>query len=409
MNTRYLWQRIVLALLVGPSVALAQYTSKPIDPAYYTEAPRKYVGLVDMGEFHCSGSVVKDTRIMLSGAHCVFREDRANPWDSSPNWFLQYASANYPAAGTGKATRGYWYYNSYADAVRENSMNSDSAFNLDFIVVYSYAPLAQEAAPYFPDGHAAILQLPWKQTVGYPSALYKTPSPYEYYMHENGPWTAQCEERGSSYILCDEVSAGGGNSGGPVFAWDAGNSLYGFAGVYVSGAERSTGDGDDLSGINAMTKDEWDLVDSAIKSADEELPDDDNLDDGTEPEDRQRLEVYGNGSLIWNKKRSASRDDMTDFGSVIGSRTITRNFTLTNSGTSLLRFSQTRPVFLSGKGSRHFKLRSRLRRELAPNESQSLKIAFSSRSRGLHRALVTLQSDDPQAPTYLFAIQGRRR
>lgn len=411
MSKRSLCFGIALAALLGPSLALAQYTSKPLNPETYADAPMKYTGIAFTNQVPCSGAVVKDKRIMLSASHCIFRTDRTNPWQGSLEWFLRYASANVPVAGQGKPTRGYWYFTSYADAVRMSTMNSNQSFDLDYMAAYAYAPLSEEAAPYFVDGQAAILRNPWKQTLGYPSSLYSGAHPYRYYMHANGPWTAQCKTEYGSFILCSEVSTGPGNSGGPVFAWDPQSSRYGYAGVLVSGLERSRGDDYDLSGINAMSQDEWGLVASAIESADKELPDDGNLDDGTPPapENSQRLQVYGNGSLIWNKKKSISREDMTDFGSVTGRRTITRTFTLTNSGTSVLRFSRKTPVLLSGKGSRHFKLSSRLRRELAPNTSQNLKISFAPRSRGLHRALVLLKSDDPQAPLYIFGIQARSR
>lgn len=421
MSKRSLCRWIVIAALVGPSLAFAQYTSKPLSPETYADAPMKYTGIAFANEVPCSGAVVKDTRIMLSASHCIFQTDRTNPWQGSLEWFLRYASANIPVAGQGQPTRGYWYFTSYADAVRLYTMSSPESFDLDYMAAYAYAPLAEEAAPYFIDGHDAILGNPWKQTLGYPSSLYPGAHRYRYYMHANGPWTAQCETRYGSYILCNEVSTGPGNSGGPVFVWDPQSSRYGYAGVLVSGLERSRGDGYDLSGINAMSQDEWGLVTSAIESADKELPDDGKVDDGKvdegkfddgtppSPENRQRLQVYGNGSLIWNKKRSISRGDMTDFGSVTSSKAITRTFTLKNDGTAPLLFSNKKPVYLDGPASRYFKLRSRLRRELEPQESQNLRISFSSRIRGLYRTRVVLKSDDPLAPSYLFTIQARRR
>ncbi len=411
MNIGNILQRIVLAALVVPAAALAQYTSKPLDPAYYMQEPMKYTGLLSAGEHSCSGAIVKDTRIMLSASHCVFQETRANPWGPSPEWFLRYASAKFPADGQGRSIRAYWYFTGYADAVRLHSMSSPQSFNLDYMAGYSYEPLAEEAAPYFLNGDSAILQLPWKQTVGYPSGLYRSSNPYRYYMHGNGPWTAECKTTLGSYILCNEVSAGPGNSGGPVFVWDAASSRYGFAGVYVSGAERSLGDAADLSGINAMSEDEWSVVTSAIESADKGLPDDGTLNDGTPtvPGNGQRLSVFGNSSLIPHDQSAVNRADMTDFGSTTSSRAMTRTFVLANTGTSPLQFTSDRPVSITGRGARYFKIRSQLLGQLDPNEGQYLKISFSSTARGLHRATVVVQSDDPETPEYRFAVQARRR
>jgi hypothetical protein len=351
---------------------------------------------------------------MLSASHCVFKEELVNPWTGSPEWFLRYASATAPARGQGKKTRGYGYFASYANAVRAHTMRSFEAFDLDYMAVFSYAPLVEEAAPYVLDGLGAIMSLPWKQTLGYPSGLYKTPNQYMYYMHYNGPWTARCQQLASSYIQCDEVSAGPGNSGGPVFVWDAETSLYRYAGVLVGSFARSLGDGYDISGINAMTQDEWALANSAIDSANKELPDDGStgaVDGGITPgaTNGQRLVVYGNNSLIEPGQRSTFRVNMTDFGSVTGSRVVNRTFRLLNSGTTMLRFDLSRPVHLSGKGARYFKIRNQLQHGLTPNQSQDLKIAFQASPRGRHRATVVLKSDDPLTSAYTFVIQAQRR
>jgi hypothetical protein len=411
---QFLIQVVAGAILLLPSLALAQYTSKPLDPKYYADAPMRYTGASYTVAGACSGAVVADTRVMLSASHCVFKTDLANPWTASPEWFLRYASATSPVPGQGKRTRGYWYFASYTDAVRQHTMSSFEAFDLDYMAVYSYAPLAEEAAPYVLDGYGAILTLPWKQTLGYPSGLYKTDNPYKYYMHFNGPWTAQCDTPLGSYVQCNEVSTGPGNSGGPVFVWDPQSSLYYYAGVLVGGFSRSLGYDTDVSGINAMAQDEWALVNSAIDSANKELPDDRNtgaVDGGTTPgaSNGQRLIVYGNNSLIEPGQRATYRVDMTDFGSVTGSRTINRTFTLVNSGTTMLRFDIRTPVHLSGKGARYFKIRNQLQQGLAPNQAQSLKIAFRASPRGRHRATVVLKSDDPQTPAYRFLIQAQRR
>ena len=417
MKTKALWHSIVVAVFMSPVAVLAQYTSKPIvDTSTYMQAPRKYTGITTNPYNSCSGAVVADTRIMLSASHCAFKEELSNPWIASPEWHLRYASANYPTAGQGKATRGYWYFTSYADAVRAQGMSSREAFDLDYMVVFSHAPLAEEAAPYFKDGVGAILNLPWKQTVGYPSGLYKGANPYKYYMHQNGPWTAQCQVERNSYIGCVEVSAGAGNSGGPVFVWDEKSSTYGYAGVFVSGLERSGGDPIDSSGINAMSQDEWPLVTSAIDSANKEPPDNGGGGSGgnngpapvTTP--APQLKIYGNNSFIPSGQKSTYRVDMTDFGSVTGSKTVTRTFSFINTGNAPLSFVSNKPVTLAGKGARYFRVRTQLAGQtLAPNQTQRLAISFRAAPRGRHRSSVVVRSNDPKDSAYRFVIQGNRR
>jgi hypothetical protein len=408
MTLRAVWLAIALTIL--PQLVSAQYTSKPLDPAVLSQEPMRYTGISYTVAGPCSGAVVGDSRVMLSAAHCVFRRAQANPWTQTPEWFLRYSSSAPPALGTGKKTRGYWYFSGYAEADRNKETSWPTAYDLDYMVSFAYEPLAEESAPFVADGLSAVVNSSWRNTVGYPSGLYPSSGhQHKYFMHSNGPWTAECRVRERSYVECHEVSAGPGNSGGPVFAWDPTTQRYYFAGVHVSGLSRSLGHQTDLSGINAMTQEEWSLVNSAIESANKGDPNG-GADRGGAgaPLQGARIAVYGNGNTIPSAKTSPSRSDMTDFGSVTGGRTIRRTFTVTNTGTSVVRFSLSKPVSISGRGGRYFRVRSQMPAGLEPNQSLSLTIAFLASPRGRHRATVLLSSDDPLNPSYYFTVQARR-
>jgi hypothetical protein len=84
-------------------------------------------------------------------------------------------------------------------------------------------------------------------------------------MHRTGAFTRAFSVNQGAWVGINEVSTGPGNSGGPV--WVASGDTYYFAGVLVSGAARSLGDGADISGVFSMTSDSWSLVDDAIKAA----------------------------------------------------------------------------------------------------------------------------------------------
>jgi hypothetical protein len=201
-----------------------------------------------------------------------------------------------------------------------------------------------------------------------------------------------------------------------VFVWDAQSSRFGYAGIHVGGWARKAGGPTDLVVINAMSGDEWPLVNSAIDSANKERPDDGNNgsngNNGPAPvtTPAPQLKIYGNNSFIPSGQKSTYRVDMTDFGSVTGSKTVTRTFSFINTGNAPLSFVSNKPVTLAGKGARYFRVRTQLAGQtLAPNQTQRLAISFRAAPRGRHRSSVVVRSNDPKDSAYRFVIQGNRR
>lgn len=408
----------VIALTASPIGAWGQYTSRPIDAALLNTEPYRFTGISMSEGIPCSGAVVVDTRLLLSASHCIFNTDAPtteNPWGSNPEWFLRYHASTPPNTGSGLQTRGYWVFSSYADTVRSTAINSPQSFDLDFYTAFAFQPLSEAYSGYWIDGYEAFMSHPWKQTVGYPSSLYPQQHPDKFLMHHNGPWTASCQTEHNSYVSCTEVSTGRGNSGGPVFVLNSADSKYYYAGTLVSGWARKTGGPIDSSGINLMRTDEWKVIegarDAAIKGAGSTPPPGDTPTPNPTPlpNTGQRLGIYGNSQLIPNGKYAPTRTDMTEFGSATGRRTLTRTFTLYNYGNSELRFYAQAPVVFFGKGSRYFRRASSLPASLAAQQTYPLTIAFRASPRGSHRAIVYVQTDDPETPMYKFSIRARRR
>jgi hypothetical protein len=409
---------VLAALVYMPVLGWAQYTSRPIDAGSLMAEPYRFTGIAMSDRIPCSGAVVFDTRLLLSASHCVFKRDsqaNENPWRPTPEWFLRYHAATVPTVGSGTQTRGFWVFSTYADSVRNTGVNSSQSFDLDFHTAYAFEPLAEFSSGYWDDGYQAFMSQTWKQTVGYPSDNYPAQHSNKFLMHHNGPWTAACRTEHNSFVVCNEVSTGPGNSGGPVFVMDSADSRYYYAGTLVSGLERQRGDPFDVSGINLMRTEEWSVInaakDSALKGAGN-TPPPGNTPAPTPtpaPSGGQRLGIYGNSQYIPSGKSSTTRTDMTEFGTATGRRSLTRTFTLYNYGTADLRFDANRRAQFFGRGWRYFRHMNTLPSVLSAGQTYPMQISFRASPRGSHRALVYLTSNDPQTPSYSFLIRARRR
>lgn len=401
---------IILFALTTDS-SLAQYTARPANPAEITSAPLRFAGLSlttvsATGVIGCSGAVVYDPKLMLSASHCSFDiKDSINPWRPAPEFFSRWHSSSLPTLGSGALTRGYLYFTSYAGDVFSKGMNDWASFDNDFTANFSYAPLNEEVAPSTTNGTFRLLSKGTRLTVGYPSGLYRSGAPEKFLMHYSGPWDSDCLLTTGSAVYCNGVSAGPGNSGGPVFVWEPSISSYVFAGVHVAGNVRKLGDPIDSSGINTIDAPEWNLVQQAIIAADPN-----QATRGTQNAPRNpKIQLLGNKAPIAAGSIEPFRSNHTDFGSVTSSKEVQRSFSLINSGEISLNLKEHRPIRISGAGARHFTLNKQPKRQIAPNDSEQFSITFKRSPRGTFLANVTISSDDPSQPTYSFRIKARRR
>jgi hypothetical protein len=256
--------------LTGLSLSAQTYTAQPIaaGSTLYSTYPYHFTGmlvvplrasnLVEQG----SGAVVKNSRIVISCAHVVYDLSSLDPWLSNARWYRAWASTTLPALTTGQALRGYYYFSGYSAAAQQGNTRPQT-YALDFVVHYAYTDTANGGyAGSWGDGVAQLNANGTKLITGYPAGLYGASDSRKYLMHQTGPFTRSYKVQAGTYGNFTEVSTGSGNSGGPI--WVSDGSTYYFAGVLVSGLERSQGDAADQAGVLGYDSSVSGLVDQAI-------------------------------------------------------------------------------------------------------------------------------------------------
>lgn len=280
MKTRpsRIWRQRAILLAVPVAVALplpAQtYTATPISAgsADYREYPYTMTGAIAVLERtgtnyrgSGSGAVVKHPRVVFSCAHVVFEKGQVDPWLSTVRWHRAAALDRLPPPNTGQLLRGYQYYSGYTSSAQQN-LTSSASFAQDFVVHYAFENTADGGyAGSWDDGVSILKSGRTKLITGYPAGLYPSDDSRRYLMHRTGPFSRAFSSANGDFLVIEEVSTGAGNSGGPVWVSD-GTSYY-FAGVLVSGLERSTGDATDRAGVYGVDSSSTALIEAAIREA----------------------------------------------------------------------------------------------------------------------------------------------
>jgi hypothetical protein len=117
------------------------------------------------------------------------------------------------------------------------------------------------------------------------------------------------------------------------------------------------------------------------------------------------LEVWGNGLLIANGDTTPDPADHTDFGSVdIASATVTRTFTISNTGDGALTLSGSPLVALSGSGA--FTVSTQPASSIAAGESITFAVVFDPSAEGVVTATVSIANNDSDKNPFTFTIHG---
>lgn len=265
---------LALCLMVG-TVRAQNYTSQPLPLTndVYGSAPYAFTGVLtassQMAGRLGSGAVVKHPRVVFSCAHVVFDEDAVDPWLTDVRWHRAYARLTPPSSSSSGAQslRGFYYFMGYAPSARIG-ISRPETFDFDFVVHYAYEPTANGGyAGWWSDGAAQLTSTKAKIITGYPIGLYHDLSndPRTFIMHQTGPFTRPFFPITDDYFGVHDVSAGRGNSGGPV--WVSDGAEYFYAGVLVSGSLRSEGALRDGAGIYAVGQSSVALIDAALVAA----------------------------------------------------------------------------------------------------------------------------------------------
>jgi hypothetical protein len=98
----------------------------------------------------------------------------------------------------------------------------------------------------------------------------------------------------------------------------------------------------------------------------------------------------------------------TDFGSLAActGSSLTRTFTIQNTGTGTLNLTGSPLVNITGAGAAMFSVTAVPAASVAPSLSTTFNITYQPTAPGTHTATVSIVSNDPDTPNFTFVIQG---
>ena len=207
------------------------------------------VGKVSLGEFSGSGVAISQ-KVVLSAAHVFFNEETLD-WYLNPfQWNIRHSPFN---QSYDISARSYRHFSDYAEATRRfddvpldsTKGNSHEMFNLDAICLIYFEDVAFGGWAGW--GSNRIDDDAFKMIVGYPVLNYSSFDPRRQTMHSTSLSGSPAEFIFQNYddrlgfttrlYLTEDLSAGSGNSGGPVFAllnFSSGID-WGVVGIFVGG------------------------------------------------------------------------------------------------------------------------------------------------------------------------------
>ncbi|NGP90207.1 choice-of-anchor D domain-containing protein [Fodinibius halophilus] len=120
------------------------------------------------------------------------------------------------------------------------------------------------------------------------------------------------------------------------------------------------------------------------------------------------MSVEGNNTEISDGDSSPTTGDHTDFGSVVaaGSNTISRTFTIKNTGSANLTLGGSPKVALSGTNAGDFTVTSQPSSPVSASGSTTFDVEFDPSAKGTRTATVSIDNDDSDENPYNFDIKG---
>ncbi|MDO8318278.1 DUF4347 domain-containing protein, partial [Rhodoferax sp.] len=120
------------------------------------------------------------------------------------------------------------------------------------------------------------------------------------------------------------------------------------------------------------------------------------------------IDVRGNNTSIADGDNTPSGTDFTDFGAAApNAGTVTRSFTLANTGAAALTLSGSPLVSISGADAGQFSVTTQPGGTVAGGADSTFAITFTPTSSGAKTATVSITSNDGDEGTYDFVIQGQ--
>lgn len=122
---------------------------------------------------------------------------------------------------------------------------------------------------------------------------------------------------------------------------------------------------------------------------------------------RPEIAVEGNGRVIADGDATPGSADHTDFGTAgVGAGTLTRAFTIRNTGNGVLHLGGAPRVALSGSHAGDFAVAIQPSATVVVGGTTTFTIRFDPSAAGLRRATVSIANNDADEDPYDFAIQG---
>lgn len=200
-----------------------------------------------------SGVVARDSKLVYSCGHVLYED---GVWATRYVFHRGYHSSETPYVENGVSPRGFRYFTGYSSNADAYGTASSQAYAYDFTILYtddSFGP----AVGWWSDGAAVLKSSRWKTIVGYPSRVDYTGADGYAYQHHTDWFSNAASAIRPPYHLFQDVSTGGGNSGGPVFVWDADTEKYYLGGILVSGDIA-------VAGMYALNPSSQSMSDSAL-------------------------------------------------------------------------------------------------------------------------------------------------
>ena len=223
-----------MLILPGSRASAAVYYPKRL---LFDSSTGYMESFVDGDWYRGSAVVARDSRLIFSCGHLFYEN---GVWATDYEFYRAYNSSRSPDPANGASPRGFRYFTSYADNADLYGGDSSRTFAYDFTVLYgtgSFGP----AVGTWADGGAVLRSGRQKRIVGYPATIERTGESGYSYQHATDAFTTQSYQIRGAYYGFDNVSTGEGNSGGPIFVWDAAGSDYLLAGVLISGSHDTAG------------------------------------------------------------------------------------------------------------------------------------------------------------------------
>ena len=119
------------------------------------------------------------------------------------------------------------------------------------------------------------------------------------------------------------------------------------------------------------------------------------------------MDVRGNSVSIADGDSTPQTSDNTDFGSALaGSGSVSKTFTIANTGTGALTLSGSPRVEITGANAGDFTVSVLPASSVAASGTTTFQITFSPTATGLRTAAISIVNDDADENPYNFSIQG---